>query len=110
MILKIDPSTISEEEIRTRLPRNCGLDPPNRLCNGPELKRTDARGSEERSEHHVISRGNAHNIIIICVYLLDKPAPGPARTQNHHSGFLVSLGRLQSRGIVLRAGAEMAGQ
>jgi len=56
MVDSINGSTIGEEEERARLPGNGGLDPGDGLGDGSELERSDARGSQERREDHVVAR------------------------------------------------------
>lgn len=110
MVLEINSRAICEEEIRTGFTGYGGLDPPNRLSNGTEFKRPDAGGSEERSEYHVISRGDRDDVIGLGIDVLDEPTAGPARAQNHHSRLLIALCGTQSGILALRVGAEMPQQ
>lgn len=56
MVESINGSTIGEEEERARFPGNGGLDPGDGFGNGSELERSDASGSQEGREHHVVAR------------------------------------------------------
>jgi len=56
MVESINGSTIGEEEKRARFTGNGGLDPGDGFGNGSELERSDARGSQEGREDHVVAR------------------------------------------------------
>lgn len=88
MLIGIDGCTVGQEEVRPRFAGNSGLDPGDRLGDGPELEGPDAGGGQERSEDHVVSRRDAHDVVELRIETLHEPAPGPTRTQNHNPRLL----------------------
>lgn len=97
MVISINGSTIGEEEIRTGFSGDSGLDPGDGFGNGSKLESSDARGSQERREDHVVARGHANDVVDLSVEPLHEAAPGPPGAQNHHPGLLVGLSGLQAR-------------
>lgn len=109
MIMGINGSAIGEEEKGTRFSGNSGLDPGNGFSNGSKFESSNTRGSQERSENHVIARGHANDVVDLRVQALHEAAPGPAGAQHHDAGLLVGLGGPQAR-MAKRAWAGYGGQ
>lgn len=97
MVISINGSTIGEEEIRTGFSGDSGLDPGDGFGNGSKLESSDARGSQERREDHVVARGHANDVVDCSVEPLHEAAPGPAGAQHHHPGLLMGLSGPQAR-------------
>ena len=96
MRISIKARAIGEEEIGAGLSRDGRLDARDRLSDGPELERADARRSEERSEDHVVPRGNANDVVDARVDPFHQTTTRPARPENHHSRFLSFSRRRQT--------------
>lgn len=97
MLIRIEAYTIGEEEIRPGFSRNSGLDPRNGLGYGPELQSSDAGGRQQRREHHMVPRRHADDVVLLGVQSFHKPAPGPARTQDHHPRLVAGHRGAQTR-------------
>lgn len=91
VLVSIDASTVSEEEVGAGFPGNCGLDPGNGFGYGPELEGSNTSGSQEWREHHVVPRRNTNDVVGFGVNAFHKPASGPTGAQNHHPGLLAAL-------------------
>lgn len=90
MRLGIDGVAAGEEEVGPRGTGNSGLDPANGLSNGAELESANAGGGEERSEDHVVARGDANDIVELSINSLHQTASSPSRSEHNDSRLLAA--------------------
>lgn len=93
----VDGGAAGEEEVGAGGLGHGGLDARERLGDGAELERADAGGGEERREHHVVARGDAHHLVPGRVDVLHQPRPRPPGPQHHHPRLLPLRRRPQPR-------------
>lgn len=79
MLFWINADAMTEEKEGVGRFRKRCLDASDRFRHGTELERADARGSQQRRKHHVISRGDASNIAEFGVEVFHEAATGPTR-------------------------------
>jgi hypothetical protein len=102
VLLRVDAGAVGEVEVGARLGGERGLDAVDGLDDGAELERADARGRQQRREHHVVPRRDADDVVGARVHVLEEPARRPPGSEHHHPGLLVGLRRPEARHVEAR--------
>ena len=100
--LGVDAGAGGEEEVGAGAGGERRLDAADGLDDGAELERADARGRQQRREHHVVPGRHAHDVVGARVHVLEQPARRPPGAQHHDARLLPGPRRAEARRLARR--------